>query len=104
MKFPWNKPKPDPLRPIVLGNLARLQRLFNSRGRRFNFNESAPTDRLETGLWEAVGQCASEMSLSFSPQMPLEHRISEIERNLEPLARNGSPQGSAWPGWLQAAR
>jgi len=95
----WKNPQPDPLRPIVLANLERLQRLFHARGRRFEFNPTLTTEALERGLWRAVSETAEGLSLSFPPSMACEQRISEIIRNLPPLARQGQ-----WPGWLQTAR
>lgn len=97
----WRKPQQDSLRPIVIGNLERLKRLFNSRGRRFDFNRDASTSTLEDGLWVAVSEAASDVSLSFAPNMPLEHRIAQIERQLEPLSRPGTRHKGAWPSWIR---
>jgi len=105
MNLPWNRPKQaDPLRGIVLGNLTRLQRLFHARGRRFSFDRDATTAKLEAGLWNALDSTANDLRLSFAPSTPCETRISEITRNLPPLARPGSRQASQWPSFLQTAR
>jgi len=100
----WRKPHQDTLRPLVLANLTRLQRLFHARGRRFDFDRDATTKTLENGLWGAVGETADDMGLLFAPEMPLEHRIAQIERQLEPLARPGAGQANLWPNFLQTAR
>lgn len=100
----WKNPQQDALRPIVLANLTRLQRLFHARGRRFAFSPDASTSTLENGLWGAVGETADDMGLLFAPEMPLEHRIAQIERQLEPLARPGTGQANPWPNLLQTAR
>jgi len=98
--LPWRKVvQPDPLRGIVLGNLSRLQALFRARGKRFDFDVSLPTPSLENALWHVLDSTAADMGLSFAPGISCEARISELVRNLPPLARQGQ-----WPGWLQTAR
>ena len=93
MSLPWNRPKQaDPLRGIVLANLHRLQNLFRARGRRLDFDPASSTQALETGLWNVIDTTAADMGLAFAPGMACEARISEIIRNLPPLASRGQ-----WP-------
>lgn len=88
----FRKPQPDRLRPIVLQNLTRLALLFKSRGRRFSYDASLPTNKLEDALWHVLEVTGRDMGLSFAPGMACEARISEIIRNLPPLASRGQ-----WP-------
>ena len=97
--LPWRKVQADPLRGIVLENLRRLKTVFDARGKRLPFDAAWPTDRLERLLWQVIEVHSADLCLTFSPDMPAEHRISAIIRQLPPLARQGQ-----WPGWIQTAR
>ena len=99
----WRK-APDPLRPLVLGNLDRLQRLFRARGKRLQFDPSLPTKKLEDGLWKIIDQTALDLNLILPDGMPCEHRVSEIQKHLAPMQHPGAVQGSQWPAFLQTAR
>jgi len=103
MKFPWHK-APDLLRPLVLGNLERLQRLFRARGKRLEFNPDSPTAKLEDALWNIVDQTAADMGLTFPPGMPCESRITDILKHLDPMPYPGSGRPNQWPAFLQQAR
>jgi len=102
--LPWQKVRPDPLREIVLGNLSRLRALFQARGKRFDYDASLPTPSLENALWHVLDSTTADMGLALAPSMSCEARISEITRNLPPLARPGTRQASQWPSLLQTAR
>ncbi len=99
----WRK-APDPLRPLVMANLDRLQRLFRARGKRFQFDHDMPTAKLEDALWKVVDQTALDTNLIFPSNMPCEHRISEIARHITPMPHPSAVQGSQWPAFLQTAR
>ena len=99
----WRK-APDPLRPLVLDNLDRLQRLFRARGKRLQFDRDLPTAKLEDALWKVIDQTALDLNLILPSNMPCEHRISEIQKHLAPMQHPGAVQGSQWPAFLQTAR
>lgn len=98
----WRK-APDPLRPLVMANLERLQRLFRARGKRLQFNRDLPTAKLEDALWRVIDQSALDLGLMLPDGMPCEHRISEIQKHLAPMQLPGSGSGQ-WPEFLQTAR
>ena len=104
MNLPWRKTQPDKLRQIVLSNLERLQRLFNARGKRFEFSRELSTPKLETALWKVLDSTAESMQMLFPPNMACERRIDEIQRALDPLPHPGSHQANPWPQFLQSAR
>ena len=104
MNLPWRKAQPDRLRPIVLANLERLRTLFHARGKRFAYSADMPTAKLEDALWHVLDQTAADMGLDFPPGMPAEHRISEIQKHLDPMPHPGSDRASQWPSFLQTAR
>ena len=103
MNLPWRRSQEDRLRPLVLGNLERLQRLFHARGRRFEFNRELSTERLEKGLWGVLDDTVASMGLTLPDGMACERRIDEIQRQLEPMPPPGSSSGQ-WPAFLQSAR
>ena len=104
MNLPWRKTQPDRLRLIVLANLERLQRLFNARGKRLEFNRELSTERLEKGLWGVLDDTVASMGLTLPDGMSCERRIDEIQRALPPLDYPGSHQGNPWPQFLQSSR
>ena len=102
--LPWRKSQPDKLRPIVLANLERLQRLFNARGRRFEFNRELSTPKLENALWRVLDSTSDSMGMLFPQNMACERRIDEIQRALPPMGYPGSQQGNQWPAFLKTAQ
>ena len=103
MNLPWRRSQEDRLRPLVLGNLERLQRLFNARGKRLEFNPELSTPKLETALWRVLDSTSESMGMLFPANMACERRIDEIQRALPPLPHPGSGSGQ-WPQFLQSAR
>ncbi len=103
MNLPWRKTQPDKLRQIVLANLDRLQRLFNARGKRFEFSRELSTPKLETALWRVLDSTSDSMGMLFPANMACERRIDEIQRALPPMQHPGSGSGQ-WPQFLQNAR